>query len=163
MTVHSKVWIADRIATEYARLQSVLDQLSDEQMLQQGAEGQWSVKDIVAHIAAWESRLTQQITASVNGDASALPEPIAGAADMDRLNAAFYAAQQHLSLGTLLQHAHSVHDQMLAALQLLSDDDLTDPQRFGWTNGTPMTAIVAGDTYEHYEEHMQSIEALIRN
>jgi hypothetical protein len=34
-----------------------------------------------------------------------------------------------------------------------AEEDLFDPKRFGWTNGQPFADWIAGDTYEHYQEH----------
>jgi hypothetical protein len=42
--------------------------------------------------------------------------------------------------------------------QTMRDEDLFDPNRFAWRRGSPLWDLVAGDTYEHYNEHMQSIQ-----
>ena len=40
----------------------------------------------------------------------------------------------------------------------MSEEDLTDPQRFAWAKGVSLWRYVAGDTYEHYLEHITSIQ-----
>jgi hypothetical protein len=38
------------------------------------------------------------------------------------------------------------------------EEDLIDPQRFTWAKGVPLWRYVAGDTYEHYLEHITLIQ-----
>jgi len=43
----------------------------------------------------------------------------------------------------------------------MNENDIFDPQRFAWRNGSPAFDMLAGNTYEHYDEHRQWIlEAL---
>ena len=42
------------ILVERRRLEKNLSKLSGTDMLQQGVVGEWSIKDILAHIIAWE-------------------------------------------------------------------------------------------------------------
>ena len=42
------------ILVERRRLEKNLSKLSGTDMLQQGVVGEWSIKDILAHIVAWE-------------------------------------------------------------------------------------------------------------
>jgi hypothetical protein len=52
----TKAELMARIEREWAVLQALLAQVSEEQMEAPGADG-WSVKDQVAHLAAWERHL----------------------------------------------------------------------------------------------------------
>ncbi len=45
-----------KIETEWDNLQAALDGLTEEQMHQPGVVGEWSIKDILAHITAWQTR-----------------------------------------------------------------------------------------------------------
>ena len=46
-----------QIETEWDNLQAALDGLTEEQMHQPGVVGEWSIKDILAHIAACQTLL----------------------------------------------------------------------------------------------------------
>jgi len=35
--------------------------------------------------------------------------------------------------------------------------DIFDPNRFAWRNGSPAFDMLAGNTFEHYDEHRQWI------
>jgi hypothetical protein len=40
----------------------------------------------------------------------------------------------------------------------MHEEELISPQRFAWTQGSPLWQLVAGDTYEHYQEHRAQIQ-----
>jgi hypothetical protein len=46
--------LLDTMPTERARWEALLIEVGIEQMQEPGAEGQWSIRDIVAHITAYE-------------------------------------------------------------------------------------------------------------
>jgi hypothetical protein len=46
---------------------------------------------------------------------------------------------------------------MLAAVKAMTDEDLTDPHRFAWTDGKPLWQFIASETYEHILEHIGAI------
>jgi hypothetical protein len=41
----------------------------------------------------------------------------------------------------------------------MPEDDLMNPDRFAWSQGEPLWEAIAGDTYEHYHEHIAQIQA----
>jgi hypothetical protein len=43
-------------------------------------------------------------------------------------------------------------------VQAMPEDDLINPGRFAWSQGRPLWLLVAGDTYEHYQEHIAQIQ-----
>ena len=49
--------------------------------------------------------------------------------------------------------------QILARLEKWSEKDLFEPKRFKWMKGEPFERYIAGDSYEHYVEHAEHIEA----
>ena len=54
--------LLDRLAEERANLLRAIEGLEEGEMNLPGAEGEWSVKDLLGHIAAWEreARLVAQ-------------------------------------------------------------------------------------------------------
>lgn len=49
------------IQVDYERLMQTIAPLSDAQLVQPGAVGESSVKDVLAHLASWERRLCQRV------------------------------------------------------------------------------------------------------
>ena len=63
------------IHAERTKLDKKMDGLSPEEMCFPGAMGDWSVKDILAHLVDWEQRLAGWYEAGLRGDAPHLPAP----------------------------------------------------------------------------------------
>jgi hypothetical protein len=53
---------------------------------------------------------------------------------------------------------HRSYARAYSVVEALTEEDLIDPQRFAWRKGDPLWHMVAGNTWEHYQEHRESIE-----
>jgi hypothetical protein len=131
-----------------------IEGLSDEQMTEMPVTGAWTVKDLLAHIAVWESRLVTDLYKAERGVA---PTLIDSAAQVDKLNAQFYAEQKDRPLERVLEDLHDVHLALLNRLEALPERVLTDPRKYKWMKGEPLSQFVAGDSYEHYREHAAEV------
>src|ERR1700682_1569184 len=58
----TKKVLLESIRSERARLMEAIEGLSDAALLEPGVVGDWSIKDILAHLSAWERRLAQRVT-----------------------------------------------------------------------------------------------------
>jgi len=107
----------ERLHTEMTAL--VLG-LTDGQWTQQATigDGDWSVRDLVGHIASWEELALERIDAFRRGQA--LPSP---GASIDDLNAGMVASKASLSLVDLRREATETHARLLVALSELSDQE----------------------------------------
>jgi hypothetical protein len=153
----TKPSILEMIHSERETLEATLDRLSEGQMIQPGVENDWSVKDILAHIADWEKRMVQWIEESLRGETPERPAPGMTWDDMDRLNEQIYLANKDRPLHEVLAEFHNSYQQSLKAVEALSEDDLIDPDRFAWREGDPLWQMVAANTWWHYKEHRESI------
>ena len=53
-TPMTKTRLLDRLRTERAQWEALLTDIDEARMTQPGVEGEWSVKDIVAHVTFYE-------------------------------------------------------------------------------------------------------------
>ena len=63
-----KANVLEKMQAERAKLDGLLATLSAEQMCQTTLENEWSVKDVLAHIAVWERRCVGWIQAGLRGE-----------------------------------------------------------------------------------------------
>ena len=143
------------IQQERAAFEAAWAGLTPEQMTAPGVMGEWSVKDLLGHVAMWESRL---VTILYSVERGVAPKTL-GSSEVDRVNAESYVEQRERPLDRVLADFHAVHVQLLKRLDALADRDLSDSKRFPWMEGEPLEKLVAGDTFEHYAEHRPAIEA----
>jgi hypothetical protein len=157
----NKAEAVDLIQSERQALESVLAELSAEQMSRPGVESSWSVKDILAHITDWEGRMVWWIAESLRGDVPQRPAPGMTWDDLDRLNEQTYLLNRDRKLGDVLADFHRSYERAFDVVEALTEEDLIDPRRFAWREGNPLWHMVAGNMWEHYREHRESIEKWI--
>src|SRR5579875_1664108 len=156
-TTINKARLLDEINGGYTTLQTALALLNQEQMTTPGVTGDWSLKDILAHLAAWQRYLLIHLQAAIRNEEPA-DKGFTGDGDTDTMNARFYEQNKVRPLDDVQADFRTTYRQVVDAVQALSDEDLFDPQRFAWMKGNALWVFVAGNTYEHYQEHLQSIQ-----
>jgi hypothetical protein len=138
--------VGERMRAEHARLEALLANFSDEEIVQPGRFGAWSAKDMLAHITFWEQRLI----AYVNGARESLVQPDEDEqAAIDRINAGVLAANRSRPLTEVRAAFDASYQQTLALAESLSAEDLADEVLYN---------LLAGDTFEHYREHIEMLE-----
>ncbi len=153
----TKAELVEAIEKEWETLQAAIEGLSDEQMTRLAVTGQWTVKDLLAHIAMWESKT---VTAMFKAEKGVTPSDLVESGPpVDALNAQFYREQKDRPLERVLEDSHAVHLALLNRVEAMPEKMLTDPKQFKWMKGEPLSAMVAGDSFEHYREHAAEIRA----
>jgi Mycothiol maleylpyruvate isomerase N-terminal domain len=121
-------------------------------MSEPGVVGEWSVKDVVAHIA-WgeqESLGVAEAHAVVGSELWQLSQ--------DERNAAVFEQNRRRELQEVLADAQQIFHRYFEAVAALSDEDLNDPRRFaGMPEGWRPWRILYDP--EHFAEHADSIRA----
>ena len=146
--------LINKIEGEWGNLQASLDGLTEEQMHQPGVVGDWTIKDILAHITAWQTRL---ITALFKAEKGFTPDTTEGGPTVDQLNEKFYREMKDRPFDQVWDDLDSSYHQLLGRLAGWKEKDLFDPKRFRWMQGEPFEVYIAGDSYEHYAEHAAQI------
>jgi hypothetical protein len=155
-----KSTLLERTTTGWARLQRALEMMTEQEMTEIQIEGNWTVKDVLAHIAFWEDRLLLRLSDMLAGRPVERQPGGLSDADVDTLNEENYREHVDLDLHTVLGKSAEIHNSLMDALTGLPDDPL-DEFYTVWWGGEPPWAILAGDTYEHYEEHLPAMEAYL--
>jgi hypothetical protein len=132
------------------RLRAALATLPDRAMLDR-VDDEWTRKDVVAHIGAWEHRLVDLLERLRRGET---PED---EMETDELNARMYAADKDRSLADVLRRETADWDRFVTAVEGMTDEELLDPQAFGWTEGDPFVEWVTGNANEHIDEHLEQL------
>ena len=66
---------------------------------------------------------------------------------------------QDRSLAEILTMSATASTQADQAVHAMTEIDLFDGSRFAWRNGDPLWHMVAANTWWHYKEHREQIEA----
>ena len=152
-----KIRILKEMGTSYAALEEILTSLDKTQYFIEGVMPGWSIKDILAHIASWQHRLLRWLDAAVRNEEPTISGPN-NVEEMDALNAQFYQENKALPLDEVLTDFRTTHQHIMDIVQAMHEEDLMNPHRFAWSKGEPLWQAIAGDTYEHYREHIEQIQ-----
>jgi len=160
MTDEVKDKAALRAVTVQARaaLDAELAGLSEEQMLEAGVIDDWSVKDVLAHIAGWERMFIGWLDALMRGERPDRPANI-DEAWVNETNARLYRENGEKTLADVLAESRAAHEAMLALIDRLTEEELFDPNHFPWTRGHDMAPWLRGNADEHYAEHTVQLRA----
>lgn len=158
----TKARVLEMIRRERQALEATLAQVGGERMTQPGVEGDWSVKDLLAHITFWERWMVRIIGEALRGERPEMPAPGLTWDDLHLLNERTYLANRERDLDDVLNDFHRSYQESLEALEGLSEEDLTDPQRFAWFGGNPLWRLVAANTWEHYPEHNETVKKWLK-
>lgn len=138
---------------EYANLRKAIDGL-DAAALQRVWFGEWSVKDIIAHILGWEREMAGALQRIARGE-KPTPEGV-DYSDSDAWNAKFSGVMKQQLPTTVIAEWGQVHQVYVKAAQAVPDD------RFGAAeDGRPKTAnrLIETSGYGHFREHAAQINA----
>ena len=139
------------------KLLKAIDGLFDEQLLEAGVVGDWSIKDILFHLTMWEAetiKLLWQISQET-------PPTTLHFADisLEETNAEWTAQAETRTLDQVLDDFDGVRRQMIRRVDAFKDSDLENPERYPPLRGKPLWKWVASATFEHEAEHLEQIEA----
>jgi len=149
--------ILNEMRINYAALEEILAPLDKTQCTTEGVIPGWSIKDMLAHIASWHHRLLTWLDAATRNEEPAI-SGINSVEEMDALNAQFYQENKSRPLDEVLTDFRTTYLQITHKIQAMHEEDLISPHRFPWSDGAPLWHLVAGDTYEHYQEHTAQIQ-----
>jgi hypothetical protein len=147
----------EKMQAGYNAFEALLAPLIETQMTAPDVNDGWSVKDNLAHLSAWHKRVIQLLNATMQG--IPLPDPTP---DMttDEVNAQFYQENRGRSLQDVHAEFRVTYQQVCDAVQAISTEDLNKP--LDWLDGRSVGEYIPVNTYEHYQEHTDIIEAWLK-
>ena len=144
--------------------ETLLYAIGPTRMVQPGVNGDWSMKDVVAHLTGWQPRLTASLQAAQRGEPEPPPPWPAHLQTEDEINAWIYESNRGRSLRAVLDETHQVFQQLLAVVEGLPEDVRIDQvhQRdrvyyLVWLNGQ---RFPVGEFFDHFhDDHEPDIRA----
>jgi hypothetical protein len=127
---------------------SLVARLTEDEREAIGTASHWSAKDIIAHVMGWKQRTTHMLALAARGQT---PPAYDNEAE---LNTETFEHFRLMPWNALLEDAESAVDDLVTQVERFADEDLLQPDRFGWRNGRPLWQSIAGNGYEHPQEHL---------
>lgn len=154
-----KAMLLEQIESERRLLERTLAGLSEGEMTRPGANAEWSVKDVLAHIVAWE-RLLQRCLAQIReGVAPELVPLDIEDEELDELNRRIYVENRDRRLDDVLSEFERSYEETVAAVRATAEEVLMVPGRVEALGDKPLWHVVVANTFGHYREHKESLQA----
>ena len=135
-----------RLETAWTALKDSYAGLPDNQMAAPGVAGEWSVRDVLAHVTTWDAEALKYLPLIASGGR---PPRYANFGGLDAFNARTTAAKRALSLAEVLRQLDETHQRLTAYLQTVPEEHFTTETRFRHR--------LRLDTYSHYPLHARMI------
>jgi Protein of unknown function (DUF1706). len=121
--------------------------LTEPRVLEPGVTGNWSVKDIIAHVTWWDEEAIKHLPIILKGVRP--PRYSVKYGGIDAFNAMMTERKKDLSLVEVLHECDETHSRLIAYIKTLPEDQFTTETR--------VRRRIRLDCYSHYPIHAKAI------
>jgi hypothetical protein len=139
--------LLNRLDKAWTALKESYAGLSDSQMTEPGVTGDWSVKEILAHVSVWEEEALKHLPLILQGGRP--PRYSVTYGGIDAFNAQMMEQKRGLSLSDVLSQVDKTHRRLIDYIQAAPEEQFTQETRF--------RRRLRLDTYSHYPIHAKAI------
>jgi hypothetical protein len=144
-----KTKLLNRLEKAWTELREAFADLNEAQLTQPGVTGDWSVKDLLAHVATWDQEALHSLPMILEGRRPPRYKDLYGG--IDAFNALKSSEKQVLSLAETIEHFERTHQSLVVMLLSLPEEHFLRESRF--------LRRLRLDTYGHYPLHASAIRA----
>jgi hypothetical protein len=145
-----RVELLHQIDLERRKLEKTLGSLDPSAMERPGVVGNWSVKDLLAHLAAWEGFFLSWYRAGVLGETPEIPAPGFTWKQMHQLNELIFQEHRLQSLEDVQAWFARSYQEIHQVVEGIPEKDLFEPGRYPWQGKHPLTGFIKANTCNHY-------------
>jgi hypothetical protein len=150
----TKPFIIEKLNIERRRLEQNLSRLKDDEYLQPGVVGEWSVKDVLAHLADWEAHIPVWLDMARRGEPVAEIEPGLDWKAFDAFNQRIYERHCHQTLEEVLDYFHNVHEQFMQMVESMPEDEMLTRGRYAFIGkGAVYNWLSAYANHDHWAKN----------
>jgi hypothetical protein len=158
----SKEELLRRIDGRWLKLQELLSALTADEWEQPLGDG-WPAKVHVGHLAAWERSALGILNSGSRPEAMGVPVEIWERHDTDEINDYLATDAMKLDATTVREELDEAHAAIVSRLSEMAEEELLKPyshyQPDGPHNDKPVVGWIVGNTFGHFDEHIEWLEA----
>ncbi len=157
---NSKADVIAAIDDEQSKWNDLVRRVGNARMEIPGAAGDWTFKDVTAHLSFWMEPALLKLESLANQDSLAPVHPWPQElTDPDSINTWAYEQSRDRSVDDVLSEANDVFIRMRTACEAIPEETLNALDLFDWQNGEPFSQwIVDRRMFNHYYlEHEEDI------
>jgi uncharacterized protein (TIGR03083 family) len=139
--------LLEKLDKAWSAIQESYAGLPESKLTEPGVAGDWSVKDILAHVTTWEEEALKYLPLILEGGRPPRYSTMYGG--IDAYNAQMTEQKRGLSLSEVLRQMDETHRRLIDYLQSVPEEQFGRETRF--------RRRLRLDTYSHYPEHTRMI------
>jgi hypothetical protein len=158
--------ILSALREQFDHWEQLLAKLSEEQIIASQFDMDWSNKDVMAHLWAWQHISIAQMEGGLKNRE---PEFLKWVTDMgedreenaDRVNALTYGTNHMKPRSEVYRNWRKGFLSFLKTGEPIQEKDLLDTSRYPWLKGYTLAFILVA-SYDHHQEHLEKLMNSLR-
>jgi hypothetical protein len=164
--MNMKDHILAELAEQLGRWEALLAGLKEARIVAPRFDHDWSIKDVVAHLWAWQQVSVARLEAAALDRDPELPEWLASPGsdweeDADRTNTRIYEALHALSWTDVHRGWREGFQRLLDLGRAVSEMDLLDADRYSWLAGYSLAFVLVASR-DHHQEHLDKLRQALQ-
>ena len=148
---------------QFERWEALLASLSEEQLTAPRFDLDWSIKEVLAHLWAWQQISIARMEAGAGDREPAYPQWILDLGedweeDADRVNALTYEINHEKPSSEVYRNWRAGFLRFLEVGHTISERELLNGDRYPWLNGHSLAFILVA-SYDHHQEHFEKLRS----
>lgn len=148
------------LSRQRVALLDAIKDLPDDFLDRKGVVGEWSIKNVLGHLVAWESAVTDFLPERVATGVRPAIFALIGD-DEDGWNAREVASREHLTPREQLEEFERTRQELLQTLRSLGEETLKHEHPWKGWDGT-VAAYVLDSVGGHEDEHREAVLAGVK-
>ncbi len=153
----TKARLVQDIKTWHKKLEKRIAGFSREDMLRTKTVGEWSIKDMMAHVTAWEIYFLERYSEGLAGKKIDMPD-WSKPGTVDAINRHIFEKNRSRDLNNIMKDFSATYQQILSIVESIPGTDMFAQGKFAWTGKDTLADYIFVNTSEHYAEHLASIK-----
>ncbi len=146
----SKSELLSAASEEFERLWVAVDSVAPARREVPGACEAWSVKDLLAHLHAWQQMAIEWEKVGSAGEKPTIPADGFTFAETPALNEVIYRRTENDDWADIASRLRATHAELMATIDSYDSEDLFAKSRYPWTRTTSVGAYMVSATSSHY-------------
>lgn len=159
--MNMKEHILAALREQFDSWEELLASLGEKQITAPHFDFDWSIKDVMAHLWAWQQISIARMQAGAQDQEPEFPKWVADIGEdweenADRVNALTYETNHEKPWLEIHQNWREGFLRFLKSGELISEKDLLDGSRYPWLKGYSLAFILVA-SYDHHQEHLEKL------
>lgn len=164
--MNMKEHILTALSEQFNRWEELLASLSDAQVTAPHFDDNWSIKDVIAHLWAWQQISIARMEAGALNREPELPKWVAKLhgdweENANQTNAWVYETYHEKPWSEVYQNWREGFLRLVESGEPISEKDLLDGDRYPWLKGYSLAFILVA-SYDHHQEHLDKLLAWLQ-